>query len=110
MKAELGQRPALQKLMLAGNQLRDLPDTLADLQQLGEAGAWEPVNERARVKAHQLDLTHEDVRHIVLLLQAGSAPQAAPAVDLVLLRPALAPTDYCASLRAPRGPTGAQAR
>ncbi len=51
-----------------------------------------------------------DVSARVLLLQAGSAPQATPAVDLVLPTPALAPTDYCASLRAPRGPTGAQAR
>ncbi len=30
LPAELGQRPALQKLMLAGNQLRDLPAGLAD--------------------------------------------------------------------------------
>ena len=43
-----------------------------------------------------------DVSARVLLLQAGSAPQGTPAVDLVLPAPALAPTDYCASLRAPR--------
>lgn len=34
LPSALGQRPALQKLMLAGNQLRDLPPGLADAQRL----------------------------------------------------------------------------